>query len=77
MPGLVITLDTDHQKPVIVKDHLGKEPKKLAVKNPQNPIQDLVDRGIVAVQTATIVWTKQNPQCVTLIIGGVPTTFCD
>ena len=70
MPGLVIRLDTDHQKPVLIKDHAGRRPKKVAPKNPHNPVQDLVDKGIVAVQTVTIVWTKSSPRCVWYWFGG-------
>ncbi len=80
MATLVITLDADHQK-LIVKDHLGKEdPRKSAVINHQNPIQDLVAAGkakdIVAVQTATIVWSKSSPGCVSISILGNTYTVC-
>ncbi len=68
--GLRITLDTDHTKAVVVKDHEGNPPIIVPVRDPHSPIQTLVHQGIVAVQTATIVWTKSSPDRVCYLIGG-------
>ncbi len=70
MPGLVIKLDVDHKIPVVVTDHQGNAPKIVPVKDAHSPIQTLVGQSIVAVQTATIVWTKSSPDRVCYLIGG-------
>ena len=71
MAGLVVTIDVDHKKPIVIKDHDGKNAKIVPVKDPHGPIQTLVDQGkVVAVQTATIVWTTSSPDRVCYYIGG-------
>jgi len=70
MPGLVVTIDVDCNKQIDVKDHEGNLAKTVKVKDPNNPIQTLSGQTIVAMQTATIIWTKSSPGQVCLVIGG-------
>ncbi len=70
MPGLVVTIDVDHTKPMVVKDHQNNTARMVPVTNPNNPLQTLTGKTIVAMQTVTIIWSKSSGETVCYVIGG-------
>ncbi len=69
MPGLVVTIDVDHTKPMVVKDHQNNTAKIVPV-NPQSPLSTPGGKSIVAMQTVTIIWSKSSADTVCYVIGG-------